>query len=68
MTVFDTIFSIAFLFAGMWIVWQSTLIIEERNKLRRYTGKYYDFDIDEELKVMGKTREQALREIKNNSV
>jgi hypothetical protein len=63
MTVFDTVFSLALLFAGAWIVWQSTLLIDERNKLRRYTGKYYDFDIDQALKSMDKTRSQALSEI-----
>lgn len=47
----------------MWVVWESTLIIDERNKLRRYTGKYYDFDINEALKAMGKTRSQALEEL-----
>lgn len=63
MTVFETVFFLAFLFAGMWIVWQSTLIIDERNKLRRYTGKYYDFDVDQALQAMGKTRRQVLEEI-----
>lgn len=31
-------------------VWQSNKIISERNELRRRTGKYYDFDITQELK------------------
>ena len=66
MTVFDTVFFLAFLFAGMWIVWQSALIIEQRNKLRKYTGKYYDFDIDNALRSVGKTRSQALSEINSD--
>ena len=67
MAAFETFFFVAFLFAGVLIVWQSTLIIDERNKLRRYTGKYYDFDINEALKAVGKTRSQALEEINQES-
>lgn len=66
MTVFDTVFFLALLFAGLYIVWQSVCMIDERNKLRKYTGKYYDFDVDNALKSVGKTRSQALSEINSN--
>jgi len=40
--------------------WISTVMLSERSKLRKYTGEYYDFDIDEKLKQMGKTRQEVL--------
>jgi len=40
--------------------WISTVMLSERSKLRKYTGEYYDFDIDEKLKEMGKTRQEVL--------
>jgi hypothetical protein len=43
---------------GLWI---SSVMLTERSKLRKYTGEYYDFDIDTKLKEMGLTREQALK-------
>lgn len=46
---------------GMMIVWESSVMLSERNKLRKITGQYYDFDIDEKLKEMELTREQALK-------
>ena len=44
--------------------WISSVMISERNQLRKITGAYYDFEINEELKKMGLTREQALRQYK----
>ena len=41
--------------------WISSVMLTERSKLRKYTGEYYDFDIDSKLKEMGLTREQALK-------
>jgi len=41
--------AVAFLLL-MLFVWESNKIIAERNKLRKETGKYYDFDIVQELK------------------
>jgi hypothetical protein len=41
--------------------WISSVMLTERSKLRKYTGEYYDFDIDTKLKEMGLTREQALK-------
>ena len=32
-----------------WLVWASNVIITERNRLRKETGKYYDTDIVDEL-------------------
>ena len=40
--------------------WISSVILSERSKLRKYTGEYYDFDIDEKLKEIGKTRQEVL--------
>lgn len=40
--------------------WISSVMLSERSKLRKYTGEYYDFDIDEKLKEMGKTRQEVL--------
>lgn len=45
-----TIFAVLFGVVLCWFVWQSSVIISERNKLRKITGKYYDFDIVEELR------------------
>tara|TARA_B100001057_G_scaffold422916_1_gene444737 strand:- start:415 stop:612 length:198 start_codon:yes stop_codon:yes gene_type:complete len=42
--------------------WVSSVILSERNKLRKITGKYYDYEIEEELKEMGLSREKALEE------
>jgi hypothetical protein len=41
--------------------WISSVMLTERSKLRKYTGEYYDFDIDAKLKEMGLTREEALK-------
>ncbi len=48
---------IGFMAYGCWI---SSVMLSERSKLRKYTGEYYDFDIDEKLKEMGKTRQEVL--------
>tara|TARA_R110002074_G_scaffold239991_2_gene411653 strand:+ start:188 stop:382 length:195 start_codon:yes stop_codon:yes gene_type:complete len=40
--------------------WISSVMLSERSKLRKYTGEYYDFDIDEKLKEIGKTRQEVL--------
>ena len=40
--------------------WISSVMLTERSKLRKYTGEYYDFDIDAKLKEMGLTRQEAL--------
>ena len=33
----------------VWFIWESNKYISERNKLRKETGKYYDYEIHEEL-------------------
>jgi len=48
---------------GLWFCWDSSVMLSERNKLRKYTGRYYDFEITETLDKMGKTRQQALKEM-----
>ena len=40
--------------------WISSVMLTERSKLRKFTGEYYDFDIDQKLKEMGLTRQEAL--------
>lgn len=45
------------------IVWESSIAITERNKLRKFTGEYYDIDIARALGEMGLTRDQALKKI-----
>jgi len=47
-----------------WGCWESSVALSERSKLRKMTGAYYDFEIDEALKEMGLTREQALNDTK----
>ena len=41
--------SIIFFSVLVWFVWTSSVIISERNRLRKETGKYYDHEIHEEL-------------------
>ena len=41
--------------------WVSSVILSERNYLRKLTGGYYDYEIDEVLKELGITREEAIR-------
>ncbi len=50
-----------FMAYGCWI---SSVILSERNKLRKITGKYYDYEIEEALKEMGLSREEALEDNK----
>jgi|TARA_R110002074_G_scaffold76604_1_gene174276 hypothetical protein len=42
--------------------WVSSVILSERNYLRKLTGGYYDYEIDEVLKELGITREEAIRD------
>lgn len=49
------------------LVWESSIYIDERNKLRKFTGEYYDFDIRIALKQKGYTWEQALKEMNDKS-
>ena len=58
--IFNTIFSIALLGVMIYGCWISSVIISERNKLRKITGKYYEFEIEEELKKQGLTKEEVL--------
>jgi|TARA_B110000444_G_scaffold217909_1_gene217167 hypothetical protein len=48
---------LCFMAYGCWI---SSVILSERNKLRKITGMYYDFEIEQELKRLGITKEEAL--------
>ena len=43
------IFAIFLIAVGGWVCLQSSITISERNRLRKETGRYYDFDIIEEL-------------------
>lgn len=42
-----------------WLVWGSNVVISERNRLRKETGKYYDFDIVEELEKREREKQTA---------
>ena len=42
--------------------WVSSVILSERNYLRKLTGGYYDYEIDEVLKELGITIEEAIRD------
>ena len=42
-------------------LWESSVILSYRSQLRKITGGYYDFEIDEVLAEWGMTREEALR-------
>tara|TARA_R100000789_G_scaffold32692_4_gene36200 strand:- start:3291 stop:3458 length:168 start_codon:yes stop_codon:yes gene_type:complete len=35
---------------GFWFMWESSVIVTERNRLRRLTGEYYDIDISRVLR------------------
>ena len=48
--------------------WVSSQILTERSQLRKFTGAYYDFGIDEELKERGLTRQDALDIINGDNV
>ena len=52
---------LSFMAYGCWI---SSVILSNRNKLRKLTGAYYDYEIEEALKKMGKTKEELLEENK----
>ncbi len=43
-------------------LWESSVMLSYRSQLRKITGGYYDFEIDEVLAEWGMTREEALRE------
>ena len=51
--------------ASGYMLWESSVMLTERNKLRKFTGKYYDFEITEALDKMNITRQQALDELKD---
>ena len=61
MLIFNTIFSIVFLGVMIYGCWISSVMISERNKLRKITGKYYEYEIEEELKKQGLTKEEVLK-------
>lgn len=55
---------LSFMAYGCWI---STIALSERSKLRKVTGAYYDYEIEEALKEMQLTREQALDIVLTNN-
>lgn len=48
--------------------WVSSQMLTERSQLRKFTGAYYDFEINEELKERGLTRQDALDIINGDNV
>ena len=61
MLIFNTVFSIVVLGVMIYGCWISSVMISERNKLRKITGKYYEYEIEEELKKQGLTKEEVLK-------
>lgn len=57
----QTVFALVILVFMIYGCWISSVILSERNKLRKITGMYYDFEITQELERLGITREEALR-------
>ena len=45
-----------------WFVWESNKYISERNRLRKETGKYYDYEIHEELLRRAREKETKDKE------
>lgn len=54
------VFSVIIISVMAYGCWISSVMLTERSKLRKFTGEYYDFDIDQKLKEMGLTRQEAL--------
>ena len=68
--IIQILFGIAFSVVALYGLWLSSVElsyrsqlrkITERSILRKITGGYYDFEIDEVLIEWGMTREEALR-------
>jgi|TARA_R110000764_G_scaffold221436_1_gene309841 hypothetical protein len=55
-----SIMGLLIIVVGVMVLWESSVMLSERNKLRKITGAYYDFEITEALKEMGMSREEAL--------
>ena len=51
--IINMIFIISLLIFMGYGCWISSVILSERNKLRKITGAYYDFEIEEALNEMG---------------
>ena len=45
-----------------WFLWESNKYISERNRLRKETGKYYDYEIHEELLRRAREKETKDKE------
>jgi hypothetical protein len=54
----------AFVFFSVltWFLWESNKYISERNRLRKETGKYYDYEIHEELLRRAREKETKDKE------
>ena len=60
--IIQILFGIAFSVVALYGLWLSSVELSYRSQLRKITGGYYDFEIDEVLIEWGMTREEALRE------
>jgi hypothetical protein len=63
----QTVFVIILLCFMIYGCWVSSVILSERSKLRKLTGAYYDYEIEEALKEMQLTRDQALDIVLTNN-
>ena len=59
--IIQILFGIAFSVVALYGLWLSSVELSYRSQLRKITGGYYDFEIDEVLIEWGMTREEALR-------
>ena len=59
--IIQILFGIAFSVVALYGLWLSSVELSYRSQLRKITGGYYDFEIDEVLSEWGMTREEALR-------
>lgn len=66
--IFQIIFGVVFIIIMAKGCWVSSQILSERSQLRKFTGAYYDFEINEELKERGLTRQEALDIINGDNV
>jgi hypothetical protein len=66
--IFQIIFGVVLIIIMAKGCWISSQILSERSQLRKFTGAYYDFEINEELKERGLTRQEALDIINGDNV
>ena len=64
--IIQILFGIAFSVVALYGLYLSSIMLTERSILRKITGGYYDFEIDDILAKMNLTRAEALEQFKDN--